>query len=208
MEEPRIVGGNVALDLINTVAPRPAIAGAIDWLDSPDALLRWARRVDLVTEAEAEAVSSAWAAEPAAAVQAWHSAVDIREALYAVLAAALSSSELRDGAVADLERLALRWSAATARSSLRLGGPGEPPAVLAAGAGALLIPDRLAYAAVDLMRIANLSQLRACPVDEGGCGWLFLDRSRNGSRRWCAMEDCGTHAKARRLTNRRRANRA
>src|SRR5215813_7983115 len=76
VEEPRIVGGNVALDLINTVAPRPAIAEATDWLDSPAALLRWARRVGLVTDAEAEAVSSAWAAEPAAAVQAWHSAVD------------------------------------------------------------------------------------------------------------------------------------
>jgi predicted RNA-binding Zn ribbon-like protein len=208
MEEPRIVGGNVALDLVNTVAPRPATTKATDWLDSPAALLRWACRVGLVNDAEAEVVSSAWAAEPSAAVQAWHSAVDIREALYVVLAAALGSSEPDDGAVAELERLALRWSAATARSSLRLGGPGEPPAVLTAGAGALLIPDRLAYAAVDLARTANLSQLRACPVAEGGCGWLFLDRSRNRSRRWCAMEDCGTQAKSRRLTTRRRTNRA
>jgi len=207
MEEPRIVGGNVALDLINTVAPRPATADATDWLDSPAALLHWACRVGLVTDVEAEGVSSAWAAEPASAVAAWHSAVDIREALYAVLAVALGSSERTDGAAGELERLALRWSAATARSSLRMGGAGEPPAVLTAGAGALLIPDRLAYAAVDLTRTANLSQLRACPVAEGGCGWLFLDRSRNGSRRWCAMEDCGTQAKSRRLTTRRRTNR-
>ena len=208
MEEPRIVGGNVALDLVNTVAPRHATAEAIDWLDSSAALLHWARRVDLVTDAEAEQVSAAWAAEPASAVQAWHSAVEIREALYAVLAAALGSAEPADGAVAELERLVLRWSAATARLSSRLGGPGEPPAVLTAGAGALLIPDRLAYAAVELARTANLNQLRACPVAEGGCGWLFLDRSRNRSRRWCAMEDCGTQAKSRRLTTRRRTNRA
>jgi len=208
MMEPRIVGGDVALDLINTVAPRPATAEATDWLDSPAALLHWACRVGLVTDAEAEGVSSAWAAEPASAVQAWHSTVDIREALYTVLAAALGSSEPVDGAVAELERLALRWSAATARSSLRLGGPGEPPAVLAVAAGALLIPDRLAYAAIDLTRTADLSQLRACPVAEGGCGWLFLDHSRNRSRRWCAMEDCGTQAKSRRLTTRRRTNRA
>ena len=208
VEEPRIVGGNVALDLINTVAPRPATAEATDWLDSPAALLHWARRVDLVTDSEAAGVSSAWATEPASAVQAWQSAVGIREALYAVLAAALGSSEPADGAAAELERLTLRWSAATARSSLRLGGPGEPPAVLIAGTGALLIPDRLAYAAVDLTRTADLSQLRACPVAEGGCGWLFLDRSRNHSRRWCAMEDCGTQAKSRRLTTRRRTNRA
>lgn len=207
MEEPRIVGGDVALDLINTVAPRPATTEATDWLDSPAALLHWARRVGLVTDVEAAGVSAAWAAAPASAVQAWQSAVGIREALYAVLAAALGLSDPADGAVAELERLALRWSAATARSSLRLGGPGEPPAVLTAGAGALLIPDRLAYAAVDLTRTADLSQLRACPVAEGGCGWLFLDRSRNHSRRWCAMEDCGTQAKSRRLTTRRRTKR-
>jgi len=207
VEEPRIVGGNVALDLINTVAPRPATAEAIDWLDSPAALLHWACRVGLVTDAEAEGVSSAWAAEPASAVQAWHAAVGLREALYAVLTASLGSSEPADG-VAALEQLALRWSAATARSSLRLGGPGEPPAVLTAGIGAQLIPDRLAYAAVDLARTADPSQLRACPVAEGGCGWLFLDRSRNRSRRWCAMEDCGTQAKSRRLTTRRRMSRA
>jgi predicted RNA-binding Zn ribbon-like protein len=73
--------------------------------------------------------------------------------------------------------------------------------------GALLIPDRLAHAAVDLVRTANLAQLRACPVAEGGCGWLFLDRSRNHSRRWCTMDDCGTHAKSRRLTSRRRTAR-
>src|SRR5947199_4289176 len=133
MEELRIVGGNVALDLVNTIAPRPATAGATDWLDSPAALLHWGRRVGLITHAEADQVSSAWAAEPASAVQAWHSAVDIREALYTVLTAALRSSEPADGAVAGLARLVLRWSAATARSSLRLSGPGQPPALLAAG---------------------------------------------------------------------------
>src|SRR5215467_559455 len=64
MEEPRIVGGSVALDLINTVAPRPATAEATDWLDSPPALLHWACRVGLISESEAGGVSSAWATEP------------------------------------------------------------------------------------------------------------------------------------------------
>ena len=206
MEKPRIVGGHVALDLVNTIAPRPATAEAVDWLDSPAALLHWARRADLVTATEAEAVSAAWAAAPAAADQAWHAAVEIREALYAALTAALGSPA--DSVAPELDRLMLRWSAATARSTLRPGGPGEPPAVLEIGSpGALLMPDRLAHAAVDLVRTADLAQLRACPVTEGGCGWLFLDRSRNHSRRWCTMDDCGTHAKSRRLTSRRRTAR-
>jgi predicted RNA-binding Zn ribbon-like protein len=73
---------------------------------------------------------------------------------------------------------------------------------------ARLVDDRLAYAAVEVTTAVDLRHLRSCPVADGGCGWLFLDRSRNGSRRWCAMGDCGTTAKARRLTARRRAARA
>ncbi|MGH3400264.1 MAG: CGNR zinc finger domain-containing protein [Streptosporangiaceae bacterium] len=55
---------------------------------------------------------------------------------------------------------------------------------------------------------AYLGRLGICPPEHEGCGWLFLDRSRNGSRRWCTMEFCGAQAKARRLTERRRADRA
>jgi hypothetical protein len=92
---------------------------------------------------------------------------------------------------------------------LRLGDGSGPPALLSVGGPEEpLIADRLAFAAVDLVRTADLTQLRACPLPEGGCGWLFLDLSRNRSRRWCAMEDCGTQAKSRRLTDRRRSTRA
>ena len=205
MMQPRIVGGHVALDLVNTVAPRPAPPGATDWLDSPAALLEWAQRVDLITTDEAAAGSADWSATPASAGQAWHAAIDVREALYAVLTAAMGAPG--PGAASELETLILRWSAAIARSALTLGS--TTPAILSIGTpGALLIPDRLAHAAVDLVRTGDLTQLRACPVDEGGCGWLFLDRSRNRSRRWCAMEDCGAQAKSRRLTDRRRVARA
>jgi predicted RNA-binding Zn ribbon-like protein len=54
----------------------------------------------------------------------------------------------------------------------------------------------------------DLTHLAMCPVEDGGCGWMFLDRSRNRSRRWCTMEACGSFAKSRRLTGRRRAARS
>src|SRR5918994_975549 len=71
-----------------------------------------------------------------------------------------------------------------------------------------LVPDRAADAALDVLRGADLARLRRCPPEAGGCGWVFVDRSRNGSRRWCRMADCGSTVKARRLTERRRAARA
>jgi predicted RNA-binding Zn ribbon-like protein len=64
---------------------------------------------------------------------------------------------------------------------------------------------RLALAAIELLTSEDeLALLRNCDA----CCWLFLDRSRNASRRWCSMADCGTEAKKRRYVQRRRERRA
>ena len=79
------------------------------------------------------------------------------------------------------------------------------PAQLAVGlTPGLLVPDRAADAAVDVLRMADLARLRRCPPAAGGCGWVFLDHSRNGSRRWCSMDECGIQMKHARFVERRR----
>jgi predicted RNA-binding Zn ribbon-like protein len=189
----RIVGGHAALDLANTVAPRPPAAVEVEFLPDPDALLEWAQHAGVIDAAEAERVERAWTASPGAAE--------------AVLADVLALRDLIDPVLAgeQLDVLSRRWAAAIDRSTLVAAGDN---ATLAVGTDPTsMIADRLADAVVDLLRTADLSRLRACPVTEGGCGFLFLDRSRNLSRRWCSMEDCGTHAKSRRLTERRRSKR-
>jgi predicted RNA-binding Zn ribbon-like protein len=64
-------------------------------------------------------------------------------------------------------------------------------------------PDRplwpIAVAAVDLLRSDRLARVKQC----ANCTWLFVDRSRNGSRRWCSMDECGAHTKMRRYRARR-----
>jgi predicted RNA-binding Zn ribbon-like protein len=52
--------------------------------------------------------------------------------------------------------------------------------------------------AVDLMTSEAVKRVGQC-ADEKGCGWLFWDSSRNRSRRWCDMKDCGNRAKVRRF---------
>jgi len=196
----RIVGGHPALDLVNTVSPRVAggAADERDYIPDSGALLDWSRRIGLLDEGEAASVRAAWGIAPGVGEQALRATVEIREAAYTVLSRRDAAPEV----AAALEVLTLRWSAAAARSVLV---PGGAVAELVVGTSpALMIPDRLVTAAVDLVRTVDLRQLRACPIEEGGCGWLFLDRSRNGSRRWCAMEDCGTRAKIRKLSARRR----
>ena len=61
--------------------------------------------------------------------------------------------------------------------------------------------DELVHAAVELIRSDAHHRLRHC----ANCTWLFLDLSRNHSRRWCSMESCGTQVKIRRLSERRRS---
>ena len=61
----------------------------------------------------------------------------------------------------------------------------------------------LARSAAELLTSAQLNRVREC----GGvnCGWLFLDTSRNGSRRWCDMKSCGNRAKTQRHYKRKRS---
>jgi len=213
----RIVGGHPALDLVNTVTPR--LRGGTpehDYLTSPAELLAWSRRIELIDTRDHSAIEGTWRSAPELAEKALRATLEIREATYDVLSGRASGAVVAPDGVkrslgTALERLMLRWSAASARSMLIPPPETDDPrsrgvADLVVGTSpALLIPDRLVVSAVDLVRTVELRQLRACPVDEGGCGWLFLDRSRNGSRRWCAMEDCGTRAKIRKLGERRRA---
>ncbi|BCJ46215.1 CGNR zinc finger domain-containing protein [Actinoplanes ianthinogenes] len=197
MDELRIVGGHRALDLANTVEPRPPGRVEKDHLGEPGALLSWAIRAAIVDEPEAARIERAWAADPRAAEAALADARALRDLIDPVLAGE------------RLDILTARWAQAVGRSTLVAPTDHHSPAELRVGREpAWTIPDRLADALVDLVRTADRSRLRTCPLDQGGCGWLFLDRSRNGTRRWCAMEDCGTHAKIRRLTERRRTRRA
>jgi predicted RNA-binding Zn ribbon-like protein len=209
-DELRIVGGHPALDLVNTVTPRvPGRPDVRDYLRRPADLLAWSRRIELVDPAEEAAIAAVWQTAPDLAEKALRATGEIREAAYLVLAPRAAGAvpvEAGTGQESTYERLMLRWAAAAARSMLVATTDGSGVADLRVGtAPASMIPDRLVFAVVELVRTVELRQLRACPVDEGGCGWLFLDRSRNGSRRWCAMEDCGTRAKIRKLSERRRA---
>ena len=57
----------------------------------------------------------------------------------------------------------------------------------------------IAQAALALLTCPDLGRVKRC----AGCPWLFLDQSKNTSRRWCAMNDCGTEEKIRRYVARR-----
>jgi predicted RNA-binding Zn ribbon-like protein len=214
-----LLAGHPALELVNTVAPREVLPdGSLpqDRLTSPAALLTWARLAGFVDAAEAELAARAWERDPGAGTAALHGVRELRDSLHIALldAAALVPQDPDVNAVA-LQRLHSGWTAAVARSALRRdrdvsrqerSAPRQPRLEFGP-APEFCVQDRIAAAAMDLLLTVDYERLRRCPPEDGGCGWIVLDKSRNGSRRWCQMAGCGSAAKSRRLTQRRRASR-
>lgn len=60
-----------------------------------------------------------------------------------------------------------------------------------------LILWSVARSAAELLTSEKADRVRECE-DDRGCGYLFIDQSKNRSRRWCSMDSCGNRAKARR----------
>jgi predicted RNA-binding Zn ribbon-like protein len=148
-----------------------------------------------LTREQARAVADAWPAAPVAASIVLGSVKEIREALAAVLLASLDPAADQAATGPQLGYLWLRRAAAAGRFGLVPAGPGRPGARLVVrSAPGLLIADRAASAAIELLCEADLTRLGVCPPEQHGCGWLFLGRSRNGSRRWCTTKGCARHA--------------
>lgn len=123
---------------------------------------------------------------------------ELREALRRVFGAIAESEEpSRD----DLDRLEREAAVAARHARLR---PTRKTRIAreldAASSGVALIRYRVADAAVALLTSDVLPRIKTCPT----CVWLFLDASKNRSRRWCSMESCGSADKARRYYRRKR----
>jgi predicted RNA-binding Zn ribbon-like protein len=167
---PELVGGHLAVDLVNTVAWRLDAARVVD---------RFAELPNLAVWLEAAGVGRV---EPTRRLR--DELVVVRETAYDVLAPLAVGAEPGRKQVAALQDLV----AGVVRSaSMRM----QPFRWEASGAAAVA---RLAV--WRLFEDEDLSRLRQC--DDDGCGWLFLDRSKNGSRRWCSSADCGNRARGRR----------
>jgi predicted RNA-binding Zn ribbon-like protein len=203
---PALVGGHAALDFANTAAWHASDAPR-ESLTTYGQFLWWAEHAGVLAAAERARLAGAADRAPAAAARVLRRALALREAFYRAAAASAAGRVAADD---DLRAVHAARVDALAHAALR------PAAGVGAGyvvtwpvesAGApdarLEVPLwRLAHAAAELLTSGDVGRLREC---EGHpCGWLFLDRSRNRSRRWCASADCGNRARVRRHLDRRR----
>jgi predicted RNA-binding Zn ribbon-like protein len=119
--------------------------------------------------------------------------LEVRETIYRVFDA---TSRGKAPTAADLEALNDALATAPARKVLRRERSGFAWDVDMRGSTALAQLAPVLWSAGDLLTGAKLGKVKRCANPE--CGWLFLDDSRAGKRRWCSMSACGNRAKARR----------
>ena len=198
----KFIGGRLCLDFINTVGGRTN-SGAVlnDKLSDYNDLLEWSRLAGSDNPAELRALARRAGSHRRDAFAALERALVLREVLYRIFKSVAAKHRPRK---ADLDSLDRELRAALGRRHL-MHSAGEFDWNWESSDGAL---DRLLWpislSAADLLTSSDLSRLRQC--EGNNCGWIFLDTSRNRSRRWCDMQDCGNRAKVRRFRQRLERN--
>ena|ERR1700742_632990 len=151
----------------------------------------------IATPAELAAWTAAQLGEPEAAMPdpAAHARLlALRESLRALLRAN------NGGDASKAELRPLREAADRARYRTSIGGDGRL-ALDPEGEAGEALAARLLLAVERLQAAGAWRRLKACPADD--CQWAFFDSSRNHSRTWCSMEECGNREKTRRYRRRK-----
>lgn len=202
-----ILAGHLALDFANTVDDPLGPARHDHTATYPD-LLRWGRRVDLLDKGQELRLLRAAARAPRAEVAALREAHRLRQVLNDVF------GHVADGDIDSADHWPrLRPYATAAIAAAELGTADDDRADRAGRRRRWVWPQGeeldgvlhpIALAAADLLVGPDLPRLKRC----ARCPWLFLDQSKNHSRRWCDMDVCGRAQKIERYVARRAARRS
>jgi len=189
----QLTAGHPALDLVNTLDWRFGAKGPQDLLNSYDDLLRFNEQSKLLTSAQARQLRRS--ASGSSGARALKCCEELREALAEIFYARLDRRQPSAWSREILERYFQ-----AARLAQNLNWKRSPRLEWHWPAQAInceLPLWALAISASDLMTSDAVDRVRAC--DNPECRWLFLDTSKNHTRRWCDMRVCGNRMKARRF---------
>jgi predicted RNA-binding Zn ribbon-like protein len=198
----RFVGGDPALDLVNTVDWTPD--GPVNEL-LPDhaSLIHWAEGAGVASPRQAQRLHRLARSHPRRAAAALDRARSLRAALRRLFVEVAEGAPSA-AALAEFDRF---LATVYPRVTIEAASPADRRAGRAAvwawrdqgeELDAILWP--VVRSAAELLVSTEAAQVRMC----GGpaCGWMYVDRSRNHLRRWCQMETCGTREKSRRRADR------
>ncbi|MGD2185558.1 MAG: CGNR zinc finger domain-containing protein [Desulfobacterales bacterium] len=189
----KLIGGGLCLDFVNTVHCY-GCADRGEYLNTYHDLVAWSRHVGTITNDEAEALSQKAAEHSPEAGSAHRRAIELREVIYRIFTIAL---EGKPHPQEDLAFFNDYLSRTMMQSQIVKTEDGFQWDLAGNKAKLDWILNPVIRSAADLLISEEFKRIKKCadPI----CGWLFLDISRNRSRRWCDMSACGNRAKASRF---------
>ena len=185
-------GGHLALDFANAVNWRHSHQPQERFNRFAD-LLAWGQQAGVVRDSEARRLLRESRSRPAHAVMVLHQAIALREAIYRIFSAVTGGQQPQ---AADLETLNTALSEGLRRAGIVPSPQGFTWGWVKDDQALDRVLWPVARSAGELLTSADLRNVRECAGDR--CGWLFMDMSPAGRRRWCDMKVCGNRAKARR----------
>lgn len=191
-------GGSHCLDFTNTLGD--SRARPIERLKTYHDLVAWGQQAGVLTDGEARLLTGIAEQHPWAASRTLKEAVDLREAIYRIISSVIDGSS---AAQSDFATLNGSLSRALDRLQVTTGSNGFGWSWADSGEALDRMLWPVVRSAADLLVSEEAKRVRRCSGQN--CDWLFLDTSRNHSRRWCDMRGCGNREKARRHYARKRA---
>lgn len=196
----QIVAGELCLDFINTLDNRPVPERQQELVQSYPDLLDWALQAGALSPARRRALEIEGKSHPKDAESVRAQAVELRECLYRMVSAVAGDRRASENDLrtfnAYLGEAFSHLELRPAHKGFRLEWPENPPRF-----DSVLWP--VVRSASDLLTGDDLKYIRECGDDT--CRWMFVDRSKNHSRRWCDMKVCGNRIKARKFYRRQTA---
>jgi predicted RNA-binding Zn ribbon-like protein len=186
-----LVGGSLAFDFANTAGGRN-LPVPIENLPSHDDLLAWACHAGLLSVATNSELGAAIRRDPRLGVHLLNTAHDLRDAIYEIGAAFAHG---RKPAGSDLATLKDHYARAVAAAVLLSSKQATYSFDFSNAPAEFLLFGPIAVSAMEILTSADKSRIKQCPAED--CGWLFIDSSKNHSRRWCDMATCGNRMKGR-----------
>ena len=186
----KLHAGHPALELVNTLDLRFS-AQVVDLIPTYKDLLRFATQLELLTAEQARKLGRS--VEEKAAQRVLASTVELREALAAFLYGTMEGGK---PPAAQIQILEQQFHAAALHRRLLVGGTHLEWSWSGVERQAEIPLWMLAQAASDLLVSGDAELVKDC--GDPTCRWLFLDVSKNHTRRWCDMKTCGNRMKARR----------
>lgn len=193
-------GGSLPLDFVNTVSRRDSPERRKDNLTGFDDLVAFMRQSGVISQQMAEKLKLAARQYPERAAAMFERAVKLRETLYGIFRAVAANQPASQRDLNSFNEfishtMPHRWIVRRPQGYDWSWAWGESDSL-----EPVLWP--IVQRAAELLTSDWRDEVRECEADD--CAWLFLDQSRNRSRRWCDMSSCGNRAKARRHYQRAR----